>query len=201
MATTEMHLGPGFILLVGAGALGSHVAYALRSELPRLWVIVDFDTVEAKNTLAQLHPQAHIGMNKASSLRQVLRGLFGVTVNAKPVRFARTNAEVLVKGAALVLDACDNPEARQDIRDACRAAAVPLLHLGVDGAGQLGIVAWDASYTIDPAPAGQVATCEGGEHLPMLVRIAAEAALVVQRYVRTGEQVSRMVSANAVVGL
>ena len=70
---------------------------------------------------------------------------------------------------------------------------MPLLHLGIDGAGQTGIVAWDERYTIDPAPTVQVATCEGGEHLPMICRVAAEGALCVQRWLRTGERVSRLV--------
>lgn len=187
-------LTPARVLLVGAGALGSHLAYMLRSE-DIAWTLVDFDHVEAKNVLAQFHPRASTRANKASALRSTLWAWNpALSITARPVEFtAQHNGHALVAEQQLVVDACDNPKARQDLRAVCIALRVPLLHLGIDGTGQTGIVAWDERYTIDPAPPSQVATCEGGEHLPMICRVAAEGALCVQRWLHFGERVSTLV--------
>lgn len=189
------------VLLVGVGALGSHLAYMLRSE-DIAWTFVDFDHVEAKNVLAQFHPRSAVRAGKVAALRSTLLAWNpGLQIRPLNVKFSiEQNGETLVRGHDLVIDACDNPEARRELRTVCARLVRPLLHLGVDGAGQVGIVAWDERYTIDPAGA-QAATCEGGEHLPMLCRIAAEGALRVQSWLKNREQRSCMVLRDQVVGL
>ncbi len=51
------------VTIVGVGALGSHAALLLRNEADLK--LIDFDKVDAKNTLAQFHARQSIGRNKA----------------------------------------------------------------------------------------------------------------------------------------
>lgn len=180
------------VVIAGVGALGSHAGQFLRS-VPGVRIrAVDFDRVEMKNVSAQFHGRMTVGRNKAEAFRQTMDFMFGVKVEARPVRIAADNVRELLGDAALVLDCLDNGESREVVQDFVRAAGIPCLHGAVSADGVYGMSTWDEQFTVDHGSTG-AATCEGGEHLPFISAIAAAVARSAQFFLeegtRTGYQV------------
>src|SRR5690606_29175647 len=86
------------VVVVGVGALGSHVVQLGRS-LPVQWKVIDDDRIEAKNLLAQFHTRLGVGKNKAQALQQAMQGMFGVKIEAIPHRLTADNTEALLGDA------------------------------------------------------------------------------------------------------
>lgn len=182
------------VVLVGAGALGSHLAMLVRNHVDMK--IIDHDRVEAKNCMSQLHPLKAVGKNKALALQQTLLFLYGLKVEAVPHKLVANNAAELLQDAHLVVDCVDNGETRRLIQVICTKGQLgeqtPCLHGALAAGGQFGQVAWTESFTPDDAPAG-AATCEDGEHLPFIATVSSLLALCVQGFVRKGEKRSFLV--------
>lgn len=182
------------VVIVGAGALGSHLALLVRNHVDLK--VIDMDRVEAKNCMSQLHPLGSVGKNKALALQQTLKFLYGLRVEAVPHRLVDNNAAELLRDADLVVDCVDNGETRRLIQTICMRGqlgeSVPCLHGALAAGGRFGQVCWTEKFTPDDAPAG-AATCEDGEHLPFIVTVSSLLALCVQGFVRTGERRSFLV--------
>lgn len=170
------------ITVVGVGALGSHAAMMLRNE-GRLRLI-DFDRVEQKNVLSQFHGASAVGKNKALGLRHTLDFLFKVKSEERPHKLTSENAATMLGGSDLVLDCLDNPEGRKAVREACRAAGLPLLHGALAADGAYGMAAWDEDFLIEDGAGAP--TCEGGEHLPFVCLASAAVAKAAQTFLKSG---------------
>lgn len=186
------------IVIVGVGALGSHVALFLRNlamqkaapgELYKL-VLVDFDRVEQKNTMSQFHSRRGIGKNKAQSFQQALNFLFAVDVDVIPHKLTKDNASLLLGSAALVLDCLDNGASRRVVQSFVRETKTPCLHGALAADGGIGRVVWDDKFVIDDEVGAGAATCEDGEHLPFIGMVSAQLARSAQEFLTTGRQLS-----------
>lgn len=175
------------IVVVGAGALGSHVAQFLRHEELHL---VDFDRVEQKNVEAQFYGRNTVRKLKVEALGGQLATMWGRKCHTSPVKLDDTNAEVLLAGSALVVDCLDNAPGRLALR---RWARRPLLHGALAADGLYGQVAWDEEFQIDEAAPGAV-TCEDGQHLPFIATVAGLLAHSAQLFLRTGRRQGWQVS-------
>lgn len=171
------------VIIVGAGALGSHVLMALRN-LDVKFTVMDFDRVEQKNTMSQFFGKPQVGKNKAQAVAQLLDFLWQRKVQALPHKLTKDNAEAVLSPHDLVIDCVDNPEARHLMRDFVRAynqlmsPSVPktrLLHGALAADGSFGQAVWDEHFVIDEGGAGG-ATCEDGEHLPFISVVASYVA-------------------------
>lgn len=189
---------PGTVVIVGVGALGSHVALFARNWMNQLRV-VDFDRVEAKNTLAQVHTRMGLGANKAMALQRTLQGLFGTTIEAIPHRFSVDSAAVLLTGAALVLDCTDNIEARTVIAAAAERRGTACLHGAVSADGMFARIVWDELFVPDAEGTPGAPTCEGGEALPFFGVVGAWMAGVAQAYLTSGVKRSYHLTPTSVV--
>lgn len=166
------------ITIVGVGALGSHVALALRGMELR---VIDFDTVEQKNILAQFHTKMTLRRNKAQALAQTFHALFGIIVEAIPYRLNPGNAVELLADSQLVLDCTDNLETRKIISMVVRAKNIPCLHGATSADGTFARIVWDELFVPDQET-GDGATCEDGRHLPFFVHIASQMAIQAQQF-------------------
>ncbi len=184
------------ITIVGLGALGSHVALFLRNEKLR---VVDFDRVEQKNTLAQFHGVQSLRRNKAQSIVQILGSLFKVKVEARPTKLIVDNVGAMLGGSALVIDCCDNLEARSTIQRYCRDNNVPCLHSCLSADGGFGRVVWTDDFTPDPEGDVGQATCEDGEQLPFFGMVAVMTAATAQIFLRKGRRQSYELAAGSLV--
>ena len=190
----------GTVVIVGAGALGSHLALLARNWEADLKV-VDFDRVEQKNTLAQFHSKMGLRQNKAQALQKALTGLFGRRVEAVPHRLTDDNAAALLGGAAMVVDCTDNAEARRVIQRQVQAEETPCLHGALSADGTFGRVIWDDLFTADEEGEPGQATCEDGQQLPMFALVAAQLAVAAQRFLDSGQQQSFQISPSGIIRL
>jgi hypothetical protein len=177
------------IVVVGVGALGSHVVQLGRS-LPVQWKVIDYDRIEAKNLLAQFHTRMGVGKNKAQALQQAMQGMFGVKIDAIPHRLTADNTEALLGDADLVVDCLDNAEARTLVQQFVRARGIACVHGALAPGGELGRVVWDHRFVIDGEDTPGQETCEGGEHLAFVAQTAATLAQAIALYVGDRRQIS-----------
>ncbi len=73
------------------------------------------------------------------------------------------------------------------------------MHAAVSADGTFGLVRWDERFTPDEESSPGEATCEGGEHLPLIGLVANALARVIQDYVKDGTTHDAMVSLSGVV--
>lgn len=187
------------IVVVGVGALGSHVLLFLRNlDLQRVQgttdlyklVAIDMDRVENKNLMAQFHAKSGVGKNKAQSFQQTLNFISGVKIDAVPHRLTKDNAATLLGGAALVIDCLDNAASRAIVQSFTRELKVPCLHGALAAEGTVGGVIWDDKFVIDHEGEGNGATCEDGQHLPFICMVSSMMARSAQEFLETGRQMS-----------
>ena len=186
------------VVVCGVGALGSTAVHYCRNLDVELR-LVDFDRVESKNLAAQWFVKQSVGKNKAEAVRLQLANFYGAKAEALGVRLAATNAAQLLAGCGLAVDCFDNADSRIALAEAARAAGVPLVHAALAGDGTFGIVRWDERFVADRENAAGQATCEGGEHLPMIGLVGATLARAIQDFVRAGDRRDYMISLSGVV--
>lgn len=174
------------IAFCGVGALGSTAAVLCRN-LDATLRLIDFDRVESKNLLAQAFVKQSVGKNKATALKLQLGNFYGVKAEAYGVRLTAQNAAELLDEADLLVDCFDNFDSRELLSEYARAAAKPLVHAALAGDGSFGLVRWEERFSPDREDAEGQATCEGGEHLPMIGLLAATLARAIQDFVARGE--------------
>ncbi|NUP04907.1 MAG: ThiF family adenylyltransferase [Polyangiaceae bacterium] len=175
------------VVFCGVGALGSHAAVLCRNLAAQL-VFIDFDRVESKNLLSQAFVKPSLGKNKADALKAQLLNFFGIKAEAFGVRLGEDNVEVLLKQADLVVDCFDNVKSRTLLSRFATKNDTPLVHAGISGDGTFGLVRWDERFVADAEDTEGQATCEGGEHLPMLGFVASVLARTIQDFVVSGER-------------
>lgn len=185
------------IVIVGLGALGSHVAQALRN-LKQGLKLVDFDRVEQKNTLAQFHSNMSLRRNKAQAMQQALQGLWGVKVEVVPHKLTDDNARQLLGGSALVIDCTDNIAARACMMKFCREAGIPLLHGAMSADGSFARVIWTDWFKPD-AESGDGATCEDGENLPFHLLAGSTIAVAAKTFLSKGTKTNFDITPSGVV--
>jgi molybdopterin-synthase adenylyltransferase len=185
------------ILFCGVGALGSTAALLCRNLEAQL-VFVDFDRVESKNLASQAYVKASVGRNKAEALKLQLLNLYGIRAESHGVRITRDNVQALCGSADLLVDGFDNQASRQVLSEFARAHGKPLVHGALSGDGTFGLVRWDERFVADAEDIQGQATCEGGEHLPLIGLLGATLARAVQDFVRHGTRRDSQVSLGSV---
>jgi molybdopterin/thiamine biosynthesis adenylyltransferase len=185
------------VVFCGVGALGSTTVHYCRNLDVELR-LVDFDRVESKNLAAQWFVKQSVGKNKAEAVRLQLANFYGVKADALGVRLGPHNAAQLLDGAALAVDCFDNADSRLVLSESARTAGVALVHAALAADGTFGLVRWDERFTPDREDTPGQATCEGGEHLPLIGLAAATLARTIQDFVKSGARHDYLVSLSGV---
>jgi molybdopterin/thiamine biosynthesis adenylyltransferase/rhodanese-related sulfurtransferase len=155
------------VLCVGAGGLGSPVAYYLTAAGVGTIGIIDHDTVDMSNLQRQiLHTNDRVGMPKVESAKMTLNAL-NPDVNIIPIneRLSSENVMQIIKDYDIVINGCDNFPTRYLINDACVMAKKTL----VDGSifqfeGQATVFSPDEGPCYrclfpEPPPPGMAPSC------------------------------------------
>ncbi|NLI11492.1 HesA/MoeB/ThiF family protein [Pelotomaculum propionicicum] len=123
----------GRVLIVGAGGLGSPVAYYLAAAGVGTICIIDDDVVDLSNLQRQiLHTTGDLGKAKADSARDKLTALNpDCRVIPRRERLTAGNALEIIKEYDAVVDGTDNFTTRFLINDACVMLGKPFFHGGV----------------------------------------------------------------------
>ena len=172
---------PAKVVLVGVGALGSHIADSLvRAGVGHL-ALADRDYIELNNLQRQaLFDEQDIAQNlpKAEAAARKLRQI-NSTVDVEPrvMDVNPDNVEELVAGANLVLDGTDNFSTRYLLNDVCVKHNIPWVYGGV-------LASYGVTMTIVPGrtaclrclftempPPGTTPTCETAGILGPVVKI------------------------------
>jgi len=121
------------VLVVGAGGLGSPVAYYLVAAGVGKIGIVDFDEVDLSNLQRQiLHSTDDVGRAKTDSAKETLEALNpNVEIITYNQRLGTDNVEDLVSQYDIVIDGVDNFAARYLVNDACVFTNTPLVEGGI----------------------------------------------------------------------
>lgn len=172
------------LVVVGAGALGSHVVLAARHITPVITVI-DFDRIESKNVQAQFHGKMAIGQNKAIALSKLMRQLFGSKVEGRSAALCEQNIGTLLPADSLVIDCTDNYATRTLIQNYALANGIPCIHACLAASGDYARVVWSHGFVADEETNGQ-ATCEDGRHLPFYIMVATVISSILEIYIGTG---------------
>lgn len=184
------------VLIVGVGAIGSHLAMALRNHADL--TLVDFDRVESKNLLSQAFVRQSMDKNKAKAKANELASFYQIKARALTCKLIPDNVQVVCKDQALVIDCLDNLEARTTLQTHTRENNIPALHVGVTNDGSFGQVMWDDMFIPDQETPG-AATCEDGQFLPFIQTVASVAAITTQLFLTDGKQVNSFVHGDGLV--
>ena len=185
------------IVIVGVGALGSHVVQFIRNLNVNI-NIIDYDHLERKNTMSQFHAKTNVGKNKTLSIQQTMNFLFGIKINVNSNKLVEGNVKQLLEGTQgktdLIIDCLDNAAARQIVQNFVRANNIPCLHGALSAAdNSFGRVVWDENFKIDVESPG-VATCENGNELPFIAITSAYIAQAVKLFIETGNKSGYQIS-------
>ncbi|HEY8347162.1 MAG TPA: molybdopterin-synthase adenylyltransferase MoeB [Symbiobacteriaceae bacterium] len=150
----QQRLAGASVLVVGAGGLGSPVAYQLAAAGVGRIGLSDMDRVDVSNLQRQvLHFTPDIGRPKVESAAAKLRALNPtVTVETHPVAITSENALDLIARYDVVVGCVDNFATRYLLNDACVMTGRPHVH----GA----VFRWDGQVTVfDPRNGGPCYRC------------------------------------------
>jgi adenylyltransferase/sulfurtransferase len=122
------------VLIAGAGGLGSLSSLYMAAAGVGTLRIADKDTVSLSDLNRQiLYAESDIGRVKVEAAAARLSAFNG-SCRIEPLNAdIRTEAEALVDGCDLVIDAVDNVPARRALNRAAVKLGVPLVHGGIDG--------------------------------------------------------------------
>lgn len=132
-AAGQLRLAAGRVLVVGAGGLGSPVAFYLAAAGIGTLGLLDDDVVALSNLQRQiLHQTADLGRPKVASAAERLQALNPeLQIRAAQTRLTPGNASELLRDYDFVVDATDNFASKFLIADACHAAGKPYSHGGI----------------------------------------------------------------------
>lgn len=120
-------------VIIGAGGIGCPVIQYLAAAGVGQLTIIDDDVVELSNLQRQiLFAEADIGTPKAQAAALAVQRINPhVGANALLQRLDDGNAAMMIAGADLVIDGCDNFGTRLTVNTACLAAQIPLLSAAI----------------------------------------------------------------------
>lgn len=180
-------------VILGAGALGSHLVQFIRNEKADI-KIIDFDRVEQKNVMSQFHGKPSVGKSKVDALKQTMDFLFKRNLQVVSHKLVENNIDVLMKGATLVVDCLDNGASRKLVQDYVRKHNLPCLHGALAPGGAFGRVVWTEQFVIDSEIGAGAATCEDGEFLSFIALTAAYMARSIQFFLKDRKKVGFSIS-------
>jgi adenylyltransferase/sulfurtransferase len=119
----------GKVLCIGAGGLGSPVAFYLAAAGVGTIGVVDNDVVDMSNLQRQiLHTNDRVGMPKVESAQKTLNALNpDVKIVQFNERLSSENVMRIIKDFDIIINGCDNFPTRYLINDACVMAKKPLV--------------------------------------------------------------------------
>lgn len=163
----KARLAASSALVIGAGGLGSPIAYQLAAAGVGRIGLCDMDVVDLSNLQRQiLHYTSDVGRLKVESGAQKIHALNpGVEVVAHPVALTAENALQLFPQYDIILDGSDNFATRYLVNDACVLTGRPQVHGSIyrfDGQVTVFAPGQGPCYRClypEPPPPGAVPSC------------------------------------------
>ncbi len=159
------------VLIIGAGGLGSPLAFYLTAAGVGRIGIVDFDVVDFSNLQRQIiHTTNDVGKSKLESAREKLSALNpNVEIETYETRLTSENALEIIKDYDIIIDGTDNFPTRYLVNDACVLLGKPNVYGSIfrfEGQASVFYAKVGPCYRClyqEPPPPGLVPSCaEGG---------------------------------------
>ncbi len=159
------------VLIIGAGGLGSPLAFYLTAAGVGRIGIVDFDVVDFSNLQRQIiHTTNDVGRSKLESTREKLYALNpNVEIETYETRLTSENALEIVKDYDIIIDGTDNFPTRYLVNDTCVLLGKPNVYGSIfrfEGQASVFYAKVGPCYRClyqEPPPPGLVPSCaEGG---------------------------------------
>jgi hypothetical protein len=162
------------------GALGGNLAENLARMGFSNLKIIDRDRVESRNLSTQPYSGAEVGAPKAKALANMLYRAVQAKIEPVVVELTAANAEKLLKGSAVVVDAFDNRAARAAVSETVLKLGIPCLHIGFSPDGLYSSGLWEPGYKV-PEATGED-PCDYPLTRSLAVMFAALAARFVSQF-------------------
>lgn len=174
------------VLLCGCGALGSWLSEFLVRQGYSSINVLDFDRVEAANYGTQNYGSKDVGRKKAAVLAANIFLKVGVKIASIDEKLDKNNIAKHFRSRDLVIDAFDNADSRNMIRDHCKAHSIPCLHVGLSADG-FAEIEWNEDYRAhEVAAADPSAPCDYPLASNLVFVAVSLAAECVNRFVEAG---------------
>lgn len=180
------------ITICGAGTLGAHLAEHLCRQGSDIVRVIDNDRVEPVNLANQPYQRHQVGHPKTRALEELVTRGNGRGIEAVQKRLTTDNADRLLQGSDLVIDAFDNREARTAVREACLRAGRPCLHAGLHPSGYAEVL-WSERYTVPSADGEDACALRQARALSLL--LVAVCARAIEAWREDGTRLSFSVTA------
>jgi molybdopterin/thiamine biosynthesis adenylyltransferase len=174
------------VTVCGAGALGANITENLARSGAGSLVVIDRDRIEERNLSTQPYYKSDVGAYKAKILTNTLYRALGVTVDGRSKELTSANAPQLLRDTSLVIDTFDNSVARQAVKDYCKEAQLPCLHVGL--ASDYAEVIWNDIYRV-PSPANDD-ICDYPLARNLVMLTIAVACEVIITFIASGQRQS-----------
>jgi molybdopterin/thiamine biosynthesis adenylyltransferase len=161
------------LLIVGAGGLGSPLAYYCAAAGFGTIGIVEFDTIELSNLNRQiLHREVDIGKSKIDSAAEKLRAFNAdIFIETHPFKLDKAHAQKVIAAYDIVADATDTFESKFMLSDVCVEFKKPLVHGAVLAMG-------GQVMTIVPGKSACLRCVFGGEPPKSAYKTSKEAGIL-----------------------
>ena len=163
------------VTICGAGALGANITETLARSGYGCLKVIDCDRIEERNLSTQPYYRSDVGAYKGKILANTLYRAIGIEIEVSTKRLTASNVGTLLRGSSLVIDAFDNSQSRQIVKDYCAAHEVACLHAGL--ATEYAEVIWNPDYRVPSDANDDVCDYPLARNLVLLtVAIACETA-------------------------
>lgn len=131
----QVRLLESTVAVVGAGGLGGWIIEGLARMGVGKIIVIDGDVFEENNLNRQaLSREDLLGKSKAEAARRRVQEVNGaVEVTAHCLWMTAENAETLLQGAEVVVDALDKLPIRLMLQDICARLGIPMVHGAIGG--------------------------------------------------------------------
>ncbi|MBA7625003.1 hypothetical protein ES703_32424 [subsurface metagenome] len=174
------------IVIGGAGAIGSNLTENLVRQGFGNLTVIDKDRIEDRNINTQVWTKREIGMLKAYSIRNRIFEIAGIEINSVARVLEKRNITKFISPDSFIIDAFDNSQSRQLLKDLCLKAGIDCLHIGFSG--NYGEIIWNQDYRV-PDDKGED-DCDYPLARNLIMLLTGVASEVIVRFVVSGEKKS-----------
>lgn len=172
------------LVICGAGAIGSNLAENLVRQGFGNLTVIDKDRIQDRNVNTQIWTKREIGMLKAYMVRNKIFEIAGIEVSAVSRALEKRNTAKFINPDSFVIDAFDNSQSRQLLKDFCLAAGIDCLHIGFSG--DYGEIIWNEDYRV-PDDRGED-DCDYPLARNLIMLLTGVASEVIVRFVTKREK-------------